>query len=111
MAIIIKITWKNNRIETINDIDVNSRYFWLNEKHIETKIGHSNLPLITNKYGPKYKKYRSELVDEPKYQPFRRLISNDLAEKLVKTLKTDKIDAFRRSLGFNVIDAFDTKEQ
>ena len=30
MAISSKITWKNNGIEAINDIDVNSRYFWLN---------------------------------------------------------------------------------
>ena len=70
MAISSKITWKNNGIEAINDIDVNSRYFWLNKKYIETKIVHSNLPVVTNKYDPK-------LVDEPKYQPFRRFIRND----------------------------------
>ena len=111
MAIISNITWKNNSIEAINDIYVNSRYFWLHEKHIETKIEHSNLPVVTNKCDPKYKKCRFELVDKPKNQPFRRFIRNDLAEKLLKTFKTDKIDAFRRSLGFNVIHTFNTKEQ
>ena len=29
----------------------------------------------------------------------------------MKTLRTNKIDAFTRSLGFNVIDVFNTKEQ
>ena len=58
-----------------------------------------------------YKKCRFELVDEPEYHPFKRFISNHLAEKLVKTLRTNKIDTFRRSLGFNVIDVFNTKEQ
>ena len=47
---------------------------------------------------------------EPKYQPFRRFIRNHFAGKLVKTLTADKIDAFRRTLGFNVIDAFSAKQ-
>ena len=42
---------------------------WLNEKHIEEKLGHKNLPVITNKYDPVYKKHRYELVDNPKKQP------------------------------------------
>ena len=58
-----------------------------------------------------YAKHKSELVHEPKYQPSRRFIHNDLAEQLVRTLWTDKIDAFRRSLWFNVTDTFNTKEQ
>ena len=37
---------------------------WLNEKHIEEKLGHKNLPVITNKYDPVYKKQRYELVDK-----------------------------------------------
>ena len=99
MTIISKIAKKkkNSDVEVIGDIDVNSIYFWLNKKHTETKVGHSKLPVITNKYGPKYNKCRSELADEPKYQPFRRLIRNDLAEK---------IDPFRRNLGFNIHGVF-----
>ena len=57
------------------------------------------------------KKCRFELVDKPKYQRFRKFIRNDLAEKLVKTLRTNKTDSFRRRQGFNVTDAFNTKEQ
>ena len=111
MAIISKIVWKNSGAEVIDDIDVNSRYFWLNEKHIETKIGKSNFPAVTNKYDPMYKRCRFELVDELKYHPFRRFIRNDLAEKLGKTYKTDKINAFRMSLGFNVVHTFSSKQQ
>ena len=88
--IISKSAWKSSGVEVIDDIYVNSRYSWLNEKHIETKIGHSNLPVVTNKYDSMYKKCRFELVDEPKYHPSRRFIRNDLAEKLVKTFKRDK---------------------
>ena len=56
MTIISKIAWKNSGIEVINDNDVKSVYFWLNVSYIETGIWHSNLPVVTNKYDPKYKK-------------------------------------------------------
>ena len=49
MAIINKITWKNNGVEVIDHVGVNNRYFGLNENHIEIKIYHSNLPVVTNK--------------------------------------------------------------
>ena len=39
---------------------------WLNEKHVEKKLGHKNLTIITSKYDPAYKKHRYELVDKPK---------------------------------------------
>ena len=38
------------------------------QKHVEEKLGHKNLPVITNKYDS-YKKHRYELVDKPKRQP------------------------------------------
>ena len=46
-----------------------------------------------------------------KYQSFISFIRNDLAERLVKTLRADETDAFRRSSWFSVIDAFNTKKQ
>ena len=58
-----------------------------------------------------YKKCRSELVDKPKYHPYRKFTRNDLTEKLVKNLKTPNINALRRGLKFNVIDAFNRKQQ
>ena len=39
---------------------------WLNEKHGEERLGHKNLPVITNKDDPVYKKPRYELIDKPK---------------------------------------------
>ena len=68
MTITSKIAWENSSIEGINYINVNSIYFYLNEKHIETGIVHSNLSVITNTFDQKYKKCRFELpVDEPNY--------------------------------------------
>ena len=39
MVFITKNTWKKNGVEVI----VVDNVKWLNEKHIETKLGHSNL--------------------------------------------------------------------
>ena len=50
-----KETYENNDIEVIVD---GIGTLWLNEKHIEEKLGHKNLPVITNKYDPVYKKHR-----------------------------------------------------
>ena len=46
-----KETYENKNIEAI--VDGNGT-LWLNEKHIEGKLGHKNLPFITNKYDQMY---------------------------------------------------------
>ena len=43
-----KEAFENNGIEVIKTL-------WLNEKHIEEKLGHKNLPAIANKYDKIYK--------------------------------------------------------
>ena len=73
-------------------------------------MGHLTLPVATNKYDPMYEKCTFELVEEPRYNSCRRFIHSDLAEKLMKTLKTLNINALRRGLEFNVVDVFSTKQ-
>ena len=85
---ITKETFENNDIEAIID-GVNIS--WLNERHIEEKLGHKNLPAITNKYNKIYKKRRYELVNEPIKQPNRRLLRKDLALKIIMDCKTDEL--------------------
>ena len=79
MVDISKKTYENNDIEVIVD---GLGTLWLNEKRLEEKLGHKNLPVITNKYDPVYKKHRYELVDKPKKQPNRRFLRSDLALKV-----------------------------
>ena len=43
MVPITKETWEQNGVEVIVSVDEK----WLNEKHIETQLGHSNAPAIT----------------------------------------------------------------
>ena len=63
---------------------------WLNEKHVEEKLGHEYLPVIINKCNPVYKKHIYELVDEPKKQPNRRFFRSDLALKVIMDCRTDE---------------------
>ena len=49
MVDIGKETYESNDIEVIVD---GIGTLWLNEKHIEEKLGHKNLPVITNQYEP-----------------------------------------------------------
>ena len=43
MVFITKNTWKKSGVEVI----VVDNVKWLNEKHTETKLGHSNLAMMT----------------------------------------------------------------
>ena len=87
MVDIGKEPYENNNIEVIVD---GIGKLWLNEKHIEEKLGHKNLPVITNKYDQVYKKHRYELVNKPKKQPNRRFLRSDLALKVIMNCRTDE---------------------
>ena len=69
---ITKETLENNGIEVIVD-SVNA--LWLNEKNIEEKLGHKNLPAITNKQDKIYKKCRYELVNKPIKQSKQKIFT------------------------------------
>ena len=84
---------------------------WLYEKHIEETLGHTNMPVITNKYDPVYKKRRYELVDQPKKQQNRRFLHSDLALKVIIDRITDESCNFKRNLGFILHNVISSKEQ
>ena len=91
---ITKETLENNGIEVIVD-SVNT--LWLNEKNIEEKLGHKNLPVISNKYNKIYKKHRCELVNKPIKQSDRRFLHIDLALKLIIDCRTDKSCSLKKT--------------
>ena len=84
MVDISKKALENNVIEVIVD---GIGMSWLNEKHIEEKLGHKNLPVIANKYDLVYKKSRYELVDKSKKETNRRFLRSDLTLKVIKNCR------------------------
>ena len=86
MVNITKETHENNGIQVITD---KNGKLWLNERHVQQKLGLKNLPALTNQYPKGYKKQRSEL-NESTNQPNRRFIHVDLALKIILSSRTDK---------------------
>ena len=76
---LLRKTLENNGIEVIID-SVNA--LWLNETNID-KIGHGNLPAITNKFDKIYKKSRYELLNKPIKQLNRKFLHINLALKII----------------------------
>ena len=103
-----KETYKNNDIEAIID---SIGTLWLNEKKIEEKLDHKNIPAITNKYNQEYKKRKYELVNETKKQLNRRFLRSNLASKIIMDCRTDKSCSLKRNLEFRLHDVINTKEQ
>ena len=104
---ITKKTWENNGIEVIVD---SFNALWLNEKHIEEKLGPKNLQVITNKYNKIYKKIRYELVDKPIKQPNKKSLRVNLVLKIIMDCRIDKSCSFLKKLGFKLYDVINTKE-
>ena len=84
---ITKETWENNGIEVTVD---SANALWLNEKNIEEKLGHKNLPVVTNKYDKIYKKSRYELENKPIKQPNRTFLHINLTLEIIMDCRTDK---------------------
>ena len=93
-------TWQDNGVEVIIFEDKK----WLNEKHIESELGHSNLAMITLKY-PKYlRKERQELQHCGKYQPCRKFLREDFGIQIIIDCRTTHAVDYKRRLGFNQYD-------
>ena len=90
---ITKETLENNGIEVKVD-SINA--LWLNEKNIEEKLGHKNLP-VRNKYDKIYKKRRYELVNKPIKQSNRRFLHIDVALKIIMDCRTDKSCSLKKN--------------
>ena len=86
---VLKITKETLRKDGIEVILDSANALWLNEKNIEEKLGHKNLPVISNKYDKMYKKHRCELVNKPIKQS-DRVLHIDLALKIIMDCRTDK---------------------
>ena len=108
MVDISKKAYEGNDIEVIVD---GIGTLWLNEKHVEEKLGHKDSTVITNKYDPVYKKHRFELVDKPQKQRKRRFLRSDLALKVIIDCRTNESCNLRRNLGFRLHDVINTKER
>ena len=83
----------------------------LNEKHIETQLGHANLPAITLQYSSELRKQKQELQNYGKNQPRRRLLKENFAKQIIMDCRTTSAVNFITRLGFKQHDPIMTQEQ
>ena len=62
------------------------------------------------KYNSNHRKYRYELVEEPKKEVDRNFIDKKLATKVIMDCRTTMTHKFRTRLGFKQYDVILTKE-
>ena len=71
------------------------------EKHVEKRLGHSNLTVITNKYDSKCKNSQYELKKNFKKQLNRKFLREDLAVKIIMDCRTSESCEFKKSWDLN----------
>ena len=108
MVVVLKEQWEKNGVEVI--VNKNGTK-WGNEKYIEEKLKRSCLPATTRKYSLKYGKQRQELINCSGFQPCRNLLHDQLAVPVIIDCGTTESCKFKRKIGFNLHDVFNTKEQ
>ena len=107
----IKISAQMYETKSMEVILADNDTLWLNQKHVEEKLGYNNLPVITNKYDPIYKTHRYGLIDQPNDEPSKRFWRNDYALKVIMDRRTDELCNLKKRIGFNLHDVINTKRQ
>ena len=106
MVNITKETWKKNTVEVI----VFNGKKWLNEKHIEHELKHSNLREITSKYPLNLRKQGQELEECDK-QLCRRFLRKYFAVQIIMDCRTTPAVNFKTRLGFSQHEPMMTQDQ
>ena len=107
MVNISRKTWERNGVEVI----IFGGKKWLNEKHIETQLGHANLAAITLQYSSELRKQRHELQSCGKNQRCRRFLEENFAKQIIMDCRTTSAINFRTRLGFKQYDPIMTQKQ
>ena len=96
MADISRKTYEGNSIQT---------------ESLEESLDHKNVRKITEKCYSGQRKYKSELVEEPKKQINRISIDKKLAIQVIMDCRTTSAHKFRTRLAFKQYHVILTKEQ
>ena len=101
-----KKTWKRIGIEVI----IFNGKKWLNEKHIEKQLKHTNLPAVTLQYSSELRKEKEELKSFGKYQRCRRFLEENFAKQIIMDCRTTAAVKFSTRVGFNQHDSKMTQD-
>ena len=96
-----------------NDADV-IKYggkIWINQGHLQEKLGIANIADRTQYYSNEFKKMRCEIQECGKYQPCRMFIENTLAVEITMSAVKTQAAIFKSKFGVNQHDKVLRKQQ
>ena len=99
--------WRKNEVEVIEY----GSEIWINQRHLQKKLGIANIGDRTQHYSDKFKKMRCEIQECGKYQPWRTFIENTLAVEITMSAVKPQAAIFKSKYGVNPNDKVLRKQQ
>ena len=84
---------------------------WINQRHLQGKLGIPNIADITQYYSDEFKKMRCETPACGKYQPCRMFIGKTLAVEITMSTVKTQAAIFKSKFGVNQHDKVLRKQQ
>ena len=99
--------WRKNDVEVIEY----GSEIWINQRHLQKKLGIANIGDRTQHYSDEFKKMRCEIQECGKYQPWRTFIENTLAVEITMSAVKPQAAIFKSKFGVNPNDKVLRKQQ
>ena len=99
--------WRKNDVEVIEY----GSEIWINQRHLQKKLGIANIGDRTQHYSDEFKKLRCEIQECGKYQPWRTFIENTLAVEIIMSAVKPQAAIFKSKFGVNPNDKVLRKQQ
>ena len=99
--------WRKNDVEVIEY----GSEIWINQRHLQKKLGIANIGDRTQHYSDEFKKMRCEIQECGKYQPWRMFIENTLAVEITMSAVKPQAAIFKSKFGVNPNDKVLRKQQ
>ena len=99
--------WRKNDVEVIQY----GGKIWINQGHLQEKLGIANIADRTQYYSDKFKKMRCEIQECGKYQPCRMFIENTLVVEITMSAVKAQATIFKSKFGNNQQDKVLCKQQ
>ena len=99
--------WRKNDVEVIEY----GSEIWINQRHLQKKLGIANIGDRTQHYSDEFKKMRREIQECGKYQPWRTFIENTLAVEITLSPVKPQAAIFKSKFGVNPNDKALRKQQ
>ena len=105
-----KMDWFEVVVDNVEVIEYGGK-IWINQGHLQEKLGIANIADRTQYYSDEFKKLRCEMQGCGKYQPCRMFIGKTLAVEITMSAVTTQVPIFKSKFGVNQHDRVLRKQQ